>query len=101
MFGWSDFVVLCKFGSVCLVEMIDRNMMIVFDVLVRFNALSRAIESALQKEGISSRVLGGHKFFERAEVRSRLFKALIYCVVYRSHETNIVFRSRTFWHTCK
>jgi hypothetical protein len=37
---------------------------------VRFNALSRAIESALQKEGISSRVLGGHKFFERAEVRS-------------------------------
>lgn len=36
---------------------------------VRFNALSRSIESALQKEGIASRVLGGHKFFERAEVR--------------------------------
>ena len=37
---------------------------------MRFSALSRAIESALQKEGISSRVLGGHKFFERAEVCS-------------------------------
>ena len=35
---------------------------------VRFNALSRAVESALQKEGIASRVLGGHKFFERVEV---------------------------------
>lgn len=35
---------------------------------VRFNALSRVIESALQKEGIPSRVLGGHKFFERLEV---------------------------------
>lgn len=37
-------------------------------MVVRFNALSRAVESALQKEGIASRVLGGHKFFERAEV---------------------------------
>lgn len=35
---------------------------------VRFNALSRSIESALQKEGIPSRVLAGHKFFERLEV---------------------------------
>jgi DNA helicase II / ATP-dependent DNA helicase PcrA len=42
--------------------------MLISDVIVRFNALSRAIESALQKEGILSRVLGGHKFFERAEV---------------------------------
>lgn len=35
---------------------------------MRFNALSRQIESALQKEGIPNRVLGGHKFFERLEV---------------------------------
>lgn len=35
---------------------------------VRYNALSRAIESALQKQGIPNRVLAGHKFFERAEV---------------------------------
>ena len=35
---------------------------------VRFNALSRPIENALQKEGIPCRILGGHKFFERMEV---------------------------------
>ncbi|KAG6851096.1 hypothetical protein H0H93_000976 [Arthromyces matolae] len=37
-------------------------------ILLRFNALSRVIESSLQKHGIPSRVLGGHKFFERAEL---------------------------------
>jgi hypothetical protein len=47
---------------------------------VRFNALSRAIESALQKEGIPSRVLGGHKFFERLEARDHLcFSSRIIC----------------------
>jgi DNA helicase-2/ATP-dependent DNA helicase PcrA len=35
---------------------------------VRFNALSRAVEAALQKEGIPNRVLAGQKFFERLEV---------------------------------
>jgi DNA helicase-2/ATP-dependent DNA helicase PcrA len=39
-----------------------------FAVLVRFSALSRALEHAFQKEGIPHRVLGGHKFFERQEV---------------------------------
>ncbi|EIW84369.1 P-loop containing nucleoside triphosphate hydrolase protein [Coniophora puteana RWD-64-598 SS2] len=43
-----------------------------FAVLLRFNALSRAIESALQKEGIPNRILGGHKFFERAEIKDLL-----------------------------
>ncbi|KAF9003988.1 P-loop containing nucleoside triphosphate hydrolase protein [Cyathus striatus] len=43
-----------------------------FAVLLRFNALSRAVESALQKEGIPSRVLGGHKFFERLEIKDLL-----------------------------
>lgn len=37
---------------------------------MRFNALSRSIESALQKEAIPSKVLAGHKFFERLEVRT-------------------------------
>ncbi|KAG8737313.1 hypothetical protein FRC10_008353 [Ceratobasidium sp. 414] len=41
-------------------------------VLLRFNALSRAIEAALQQESVPSRVLGGHKFFERAEVKDVL-----------------------------
>lgn len=39
-----------------------------FVVLLRYNALSRTIESALQKESIPNRVLAGHKFFERMEV---------------------------------
>ncbi|KAH0585176.1 hypothetical protein H2248_008432 [Termitomyces sp. 'cryptogamus'] len=41
-------------------------------ILLRFNALSRTIEGELQKHGIPSRVLGGHKFFERQEVKNIL-----------------------------
>ncbi|KAJ3512674.1 hypothetical protein NLJ89_g3394 [Agrocybe chaxingu] len=43
-----------------------------FVILMRFNALSRPIESALQKEGIPCRILGGHKFFERMEIKDLL-----------------------------
>ncbi|KAJ7265966.1 P-loop containing nucleoside triphosphate hydrolase protein [Mycena haematopus] len=43
-----------------------------FAILLRFSALSRAIESALQKEAIPSAVLGGHKFFERQEIKDIL-----------------------------
>ncbi|TRM64719.1 P-loop containing nucleoside triphosphate hydrolase protein [Schizophyllum amplum] len=43
-----------------------------FVILLRFNALSRPIEAALQKEGIPSRVLAGHKFFERLEIKDLL-----------------------------
>lgn len=39
---------------------------------VRYNALSRGIESALQKEGIPNRIIGGHKFFERMEIKDLL-----------------------------
>ncbi|EIM91037.1 UvrD-helicase-domain-containing protein [Stereum hirsutum FP-91666 SS1] len=49
MFEWKDFV-----------------------ILLRFNALSRALEAALQKEGIPNRVLNGHKFFERIEIKDLL-----------------------------
>lgn len=40
---------------------------------MRSAALSRSIEGALQKEGIPSRVLGGHKFFDRLEVTAISF----------------------------
>ncbi|KAJ7283248.1 P-loop containing nucleoside triphosphate hydrolase protein [Mycena rebaudengoi] len=43
-----------------------------FAILLRFSALSRAIENALQKEAIPSVVLGGHKFFERLEIKDLL-----------------------------
>ena len=59
MLKWGDFAILCK------VSLWIRP---IFWYTVRFNALSRAIESALQKEGIPNRILNGHKFFERMEV---------------------------------
>lgn len=39
---------------------------------VRYNALSRVIESALQKDSIPNRIVGGHKFFERMEIKDLL-----------------------------
>ncbi|KDE07224.1 hypothetical protein MVLG_02447 [Microbotryum lychnidis-dioicae p1A1 Lamole] len=41
-------------------------------VLLRYGALSRNIEVALQKTGIPSRMVGGHKFFDRAEVKDMI-----------------------------
>ncbi|KAF8656236.1 hypothetical protein AX16_002672 [Volvariella volvacea WC 439] len=43
-----------------------------FAILLRYNALSRTVENALQKEGIPSRILGGVRFFERAEIKDVL-----------------------------
>lgn len=39
---------------------------------VRNNYLSRAVEAALQAAGVPHRVLSGHKFFERMEVKDLL-----------------------------
>ncbi len=41
-------------------------------ILLRFNYLSRAIEAELQAKGIDSRMMGGHKFFDRMEVKDLL-----------------------------
>ncbi|PPR00783.1 hypothetical protein CVT24_000748 [Panaeolus cyanescens] len=43
-----------------------------FAILLRFNALSRPLESALQKQGIPCKILGGHRFFERMEIKDLL-----------------------------
>ncbi len=40
-----------------------------FAVLMRLNALSRSFEQEFSKYGIPSRILGGHKFFERKEIK--------------------------------
>lgn len=63
MLRWNDFVILCESLFWLTLFTTGRG------VEVRFNALSRAIEAALQKEGVPNRVLAGHKFFERLEVR--------------------------------
>lgn len=39
---------------------------------MRYNALSRTIESTLQKDSIPNKIVGGHKFFERLEVKDLL-----------------------------
>ena len=39
---------------------------------MRYNALSRTLESTLQRESIPCRILGGHRFFERLEVKDIL-----------------------------
>jgi DNA helicase-2/ATP-dependent DNA helicase PcrA len=38
----------------------------------RNNALSRVLEAALQKDSIPNRIVGGHKFFERMEIKDLL-----------------------------
>ncbi|KAG8864951.1 hypothetical protein FRB96_003539 [Tulasnella sp. 330] len=43
-----------------------------FVVLLRYNALSRPIESAFQRAGIPIRMLAGVRFFERAEIKDIL-----------------------------
>lgn len=43
-----------------------------FAILIRFQALSRNLETSLQKTGIPSRMVGGSKFFERKEVQDML-----------------------------
>ncbi|GAA5941279.1 uncharacterized protein JCM15063_006424 [Sporobolomyces koalae] len=43
-----------------------------FAILLRYGALSRAIEVGLQRASIPSKMVGGHKFFERAEVKDML-----------------------------
>ncbi|SPO21880.1 related to ATP-dependent DNA helicase [Ustilago trichophora] len=43
-----------------------------FVILLRFNYLSRALEAELQAKGIDSRMIGGHKFFDRMEVKDLL-----------------------------
>ncbi|KAJ9105527.1 hypothetical protein QFC21_001898 [Naganishia friedmannii] len=43
-----------------------------FAILLRYNALSRILETTLQKHSIPTRLVGGHKFFERLEVKDVL-----------------------------
>ncbi|GAA6061510.1 hypothetical protein JCM10212_004500 [Sporobolomyces blumeae] len=43
-----------------------------FAILLRYGALSRSIETGLQKAKVPNRMVGGHKFFERAEVKDCL-----------------------------
>jgi len=70
MLGHEDFAVLREFRPVFF----DENMLLEYRcrLTVRYNALSRPIETAFQREQIPCRLIGGHKFFERVEVKDLL-----------------------------
>jgi DNA helicase-2/ATP-dependent DNA helicase PcrA len=61
---YGDFAILC--------EQSHLRVKGTADLKVRYNALSRVIESALQKDSIPNRIVGGHKFFERMEIKDLL-----------------------------
>jgi DNA helicase-2/ATP-dependent DNA helicase PcrA len=63
--NYGDFAILCKLIYI-------QNGQTKADSVVRYNALSRVIESALQKDSIPNRIVGGHKFFDRMEVKDLL-----------------------------
>ena len=43
-----------------------------FAILLRYNAMSRALEAGLQSSGLPCRLIGGHKFFDRVEIKDIL-----------------------------
>lgn len=43
-----------------------------FAVLYRVNAQSNQLESAMKRNGIPYRIIGGHRFFDRAEIKDML-----------------------------
>ncbi|OZJ01749.1 hypothetical protein BZG36_05242, partial [Bifiguratus adelaidae] len=43
-----------------------------FAILIRIGSLSRTLENALAQQGLQYRVIGSHKFFDRAEVKDLL-----------------------------
>lgn len=68
-----------------------------FAILLRYQALSRSIETSLQKAGIPSRVVGGHKFFDRTEFVFPLLPLSIF-LANTITRRNVGFG--TFWPTC-
>lgn len=63
---YDDFAILCEFQQILDAFPADAAS------VVRYNALSRVIESTLQKESVPNRIVGGHKFFERMEIKDLL-----------------------------
>ena len=57
-------------------------------VLYRMNAMSNSIESALVRMGIPYRIIGGHRFYERKEIRD----ALAYLTVVGNPADNVRLR---------
>ena len=59
-----------------------------FAVLYRTNAQSNSIERALVRSGVPYRVIGGHRFYDRKEIRD----AVAYLAVTANHNDNVRLR---------
>ena len=59
-----------------------------FAVLYRTNAQSNPLESAFQRNAIPYRIIGGHRFFDRAEVKDML--AYLYVLQNRSDDFHLL-----------
>lgn len=59
-----------------------------FAVLYRTNAQSQPLESAFQRNAIPYRIIGGHRFFDRAEVKDML--AYLYLIQNRSDDFHLL-----------
>lgn len=58
-----------------------------FAVLYRTNAQSQPLEAAFQRNAIPYRIIGGHRFFDRAEVKDML--AYLYLIQNRSDDFHL------------
>lgn len=56
-----------------------------FAVLYRMNSMSNSIESMFVKSGIPYRIIGGHKFYDRMEIKD----CLAYLSVIANHDDNV------------
>ena len=56
-----------------------------FAVLYRMNSMSNSVERALVRSGIPYRIIGGHKFYDRMEIKD----ALAYLSVIANHDDSI------------
>ena len=56
-----------------------------FAVLYRMNSLSNSIERCLVRSGIPYRIIGGHKFYDRMEVKD----AIAYLAVIANHDDSV------------
>ncbi len=56
-----------------------------FAVLYRMNSMSNSVERALVRSGIPYRIIGGHKFYDRMEIKD----ALAYLSVISNHDDSV------------
>lgn len=56
-----------------------------FAILYRMNAMSNSIERSLVRAGIPYRIIGGHKFYDRMEIKD----ALAYLSVVANHDDSV------------